>query len=38
MKTIKVTVDTWETLRKLAFDKKVSIGKIVEELTKAHND
>lgn len=34
MKTIKVSTDTWEILRKIAFDKKISIGKVIEELVQ----
>ncbi len=32
MKTLKVTVDVWKRLRKLAFDQEISIGKVIEGL------
>ena len=35
MKTLKVSLDVWKRLRQLAFDKQVSIGKIIEELLDA---
>lgn len=36
MKSLKVTVQVWERLRKMAFDRQTSIGKIIEELLDAN--